>query len=348
MERESTASLRVTKSGGAEERPAAQDPQVAILDQDPHDHELVGFELLVGHTYDPRYSQAVKNRLRTSFEKQHGRIETNSWSKAISGAVALTNRPGLYRCYPVVDLPIYEAADRQIEKCMRLAARAELFVGESDRRIFIGDLYEVCSTAFDVLAHAQAAKLGEDAPLGDEVVLSVFARLEDTFKEIAANFAAAAQREAQFVYFLGMLGGLGLVLLAVLGWSIFGPGIGMGPGAVAGVFLAGAGGAAVSVLTRMTSGKLRLAYESGKRMLLLLGAFRAFVGAGFAGALFALIGSGLVPVTVPTDETTRSYFFAAIGFLAGFFERWAQDMLSFGIKTISVVRKDSPAAETPA
>jgi hypothetical protein len=47
---------------------------------------------------------------------------------------------------------------------------------------------------------------------------------------------------------------------------------------------------------------------------------RPFVGAAFAVAIFLLLKSGLVDLG--QDDTV--YFYAAVGFLAGFSERWAR------------------------
>lgn len=42
---------------------------------------------------------------------------------------------------------------------------------------------------------------------------------------------------------------------------------------------------------------------------------------------FATVG-GVVPLKAPTDVIAQFAFFVAIGFLSGFSERYAQDMLS--------------------
>jgi hypothetical protein len=56
------------------------------------------------------------------------------------------------------------------------------------------------------------------------------------------------------------------------------------------------------------------------------GAVRPFVGAAFGMALTALVLGGVLSfVEVPRSELA---FFAALGFLAGFNERFAQDMLA--------------------
>ncbi len=92
---------------------------------------------------------------------------------------------------------------------------------------------------------------------------------------------------------------------------------------------AGGLGATVSVLTRMTSQRMRLNYETQPRLLSAYGALRPAIGAVFGMVVFALIAGGLVPaLAVPTDQGTLVSFYAVFGFLAGFNERFAQDMLA--------------------
>jgi hypothetical protein len=61
-------------------------------------------------------------------------------------------------------------------------------------------------------------------------------------------------------------------------------------------------------------------YEVGRKATRKLAMARPFVGAAFAVAIFLLLKSGLVDLG--QDDTV--YFYAAIGFLAGFSERWAR------------------------
>ena len=136
----------------------------------------------------------------------------------------------------------------------------------------------------------------------------------------------AAQRAAQGRYGTGMVFGV-LALAAVC--AIIG-----GIFAVAGIaawngvaLLAGGLGALVSVLQRMTSGTLKLDVRATRQMLLWLGAMRPVVGGLFGMAVFAILEGGLLPaITIPAGSELA--FFAGVGFLAGFNERFAQDMLA--------------------
>jgi hypothetical protein len=77
----------------------------------------------------------------------------------------------------------------------------------------------------------------------------------------------------------------------------------------------------------MTSGKLELDLTAGKRMFIAFGAIRPLVGGIFGIAVFCLLVGGLLPaVTVSTKAPLG--FYAAVGFIAGFNERFAQDSLA--------------------
>jgi hypothetical protein len=109
--------------------------------------------------------------------------------------------------------------------------------------------------------------------------------------------------------------------------------------------LAGGAGALVSVMTRMTRGQLVLNYESGRRTIRLIGAMRPVIGALFGGALYLLLAGGLVTLaqTPEHDATKLLYFYTAIAFLAGFSERWAQDVVA-GAETAVGATATPPAA----
>lgn len=121
-----------------------------------------------------------------------------------------------------------------------------------------------------------------------------------------------------------MVGAGFLFVLCLIGAGIFAA---FGVDAAHGVALpAGGVGAMVSVLQRMSSGKLVLDVDAGRDLIEAFGAVRPFIGGIFGIALMAVLLGGLVPaIEVPDDGELA--FFAAIGFLAGFNERWAQDML---------------------
>jgi hypothetical protein len=164
----------------------------------------------------------------------------------------------------------------------------------------------------------------------------------------------AAQRSAQVQYFKGMLwsaagiyllgfvGVVALFLLPVVAQNH--PTFGL----LIGCVLAGCTGAVVSVMMRITRGTLTLDYTM-KSMLLPVGVFRPLVGAVFAVAVYVLLSGGLIgAIDVPEDSTSALYFFLALAFIAGFSERFAQDMLSTTetdlAKSTRIEASNAPAA----
>ena len=92
-------------------------------------------------------------------------------------------------------------------------------------------------------------------------------------------------------------------------------------------FAAGAVGALVSVMERLTADKLQLNHESGEMTIFILGFIRPLFGALFGLALFFFISGGVVDVRLPEEPDTQRYYLAAIAFLAGFSERFARDVI---------------------
>lgn len=143
---------------------------------------------------------------------------------------------------------------------------------------------------------------------------------------IAHYLHRSAQAVAQKYYLQGMATSLPLLpLIAFAVGRLHLASVRVEPLVIAGV--GGGVGALISVMTRITSGKLTLDCHADPVLLRLSGAFRPLIGAILGLAVYVLMQSGIVPVALPLPPK-EPYFFAAVGFLAGFSERWAQDMLS--------------------
>ena len=98
-------------------------------------------------------------------------------------------------------------------------------------------------------------------------------------------------------------------------------------------------------MERLTSGKLEMNHEAGRTINVALGLMRPFIGALFAVALYFFISGDLVSVfQLPDGEEAQRYFFAGLGFLAGFSERFAQDMVAQG--TSASVAAQAPSVPT--
>ena len=93
--------------------------------------------------------------------------------------------------------------------------------------------------------------------------------------------------------------------------------------------LGGATGAVVSVMARMSSGGLKLTPESGRKTIRVLGFMRPVLGAVFGAVLYVLLDGGLVDViNPPSGDSGKLAFYAGLGFISGFSERFAQDVIA--------------------
>lgn len=207
--------------------------------------------------------------------------------------------------------------------------------------------YELCTSLFSAI-NLEKLRRGEQGPASPERQPSAEfeKRVEMVAPEIAeaeTKFDRAAQRYARGRYGQGMVLGvtsIGLLCCAmavafdvhhVPAWY------GVAP-------LAGGVGATVSVLQRMATGKLKLEYDAGDGTLLTLGAVRPVIGAIFGTVLFCAVEGGWLSA-VDVKAHHELAFYAVLGFLAGFNERFAQDMLVASAAQVS--HRGTDAADAP-
>jgi hypothetical protein len=107
---------------------------------------------------------------------------------------------------------------------------------------------------------------------------------------------------------------------------------------------AGAVGAVVSVLMRMTGsrGGFKIDHEIGKAGVRRLGAFRPLIGAVSGVVISFLLQTSLLPFQ--TDNLTIQLYIV-VAFLAGFSERWTQVVLGGAMRTIEPM--DDSASPPP-
>jgi hypothetical protein len=211
----------------------------------------------------------------------------------------------LFRCLKVHYQALEYLKPKPRKICMRMTFNViTMLLGTLDNRIGRGEP----ASAFDQ-SHADQRTLEHE--------------LEST----EAYYLTAVRRQARIHYMVGMLIGLplaGLVAYVLYTFHEL-------PTNMSIAFAAGAAGALVSVMERLTSGKLEMNHEAGRAINVTLGAMRPFIGALFAVALFFFISGDLVSVFQQPDESQNErYFFAGLAFLAGFSERFAQDMVAQG------------------
>jgi hypothetical protein len=211
----------------------------------------------------------------------------------------------LFRCLKVHYQALEYLKPKPRKICMRMTFNViTMLLGTLDNRIGRGEP----ASAFDQ-SHADQRTLEQE--------------LEST----EAYYLTAVRRQARIHYMVGMLIGLplaGLVAYVLYTFHEL-------PTNMSIAFAAGAAGALVSVMERLTSGKLEMNHEAGRAINVSLGLMRPFIGALFAVALYFFISGDLVSVfQLPNDEQSQRFFFAGLAFLAGFSERFAQDMVAQG------------------
>jgi hypothetical protein len=167
-------------------------------------------------------------------------------------------------------------------------------------------------------------------------------RHEVEVKRIERYYDRAAKQAARIRYFQGML--LGLVPVALLAPALaalielFGE-LDLSTDATRNFYAcfgAGAVGAMVSVMTRMRQDEgIKLDYELGSPLILLLGSFRPVLGAIAGTATFFALESGVLEPT-PSAATTDFFYYPLLAFAAGFSERWAHVVM--GDADLSVAR----------
>jgi len=90
------------------------------------------------------------------------------------------------------------------------------------------------------------------------------------------------------------------------------------------VAFSGALGSIVSIMVRLH--QFEDASNANHAIQFFTGLFKPIVGSAFALFIFVVLSSGLIPVAIQTEKAR--YFFAALSFVAGFSERFAQDVVT--------------------
>jgi hypothetical protein len=269
---------------------------------------------------------------RSAFEAEHGRIVDEYWCWHVPSAAVLTEkpRPRVVSWFLRPHVTFRRASDwatkdnpdvaEQIHRCDELAIRAAQVLSGIRRRIC---LQLVMTSAAHLLSFV-------DARAAHERARSVLKQEKDAIDATMAYYCAAANGQAQIVYFAAIAAvALALGVFALFGsWWIPLPGIDSDADFY-GCIAAGALGAVVSVVQRINSGQFNLTYDVGRPYVAFLGGLRPVLGAAFGLVLYFAVTSGLLTVfEIPDAGTERLFTFLVIAFLAGFSERWAQDTLT--------------------
>jgi len=244
---------------------------------------------------------------------------------------------------PLRGQPADWKAKELLFRCMDLHYRALQYLTPKPRKICMRMIFGIVVALLGVLDVPQSER--RQRPFSSN--LTAVESLEAELEQARRYYDRSAQRQAQFEYFVGMVAGL---ILLVVGLIVIGL-IARAPllnEPLLATPLAGGAGAVVSVMMRMTRDQLTLNYESGLPTIRLLGVIRPLLGALFGGAIYLLLAGELISITgAPKDATKLLYFYTGIAFLAGFSERWAQDVVtgkSGGSGAVSAAAAVPPAS----
>jgi hypothetical protein len=271
--------------------------------------------------------------LTEAFEAAHGHITHSFYCRRVTAAAVLTDRHQLWVIHPPLEPNVLPIADLLFE-CDRLNTEADRVLVGKERST---DLQTTKILIYGALVKSLALLDSQLGPAPKEIIELHKRELE----QAAHYYLRAASRYAKFDYFVGMLVGIFVCLLVIalgaLVWVLFGFDAYIGK-ILVGCLVAGGIGAVISVLSRMTFGELVLDYEAGRRLLTMFGGFRPVIGMAFGAAMWVMAGSGVLALG-PSEASKIPYFQILIAFLAGFSERWAQDMLGRTADQIGAPRK---------
>ena len=269
---------------------------------------------------------------RAAFEAEHGKIVDDYWSSHEPAAVALCCRRG--RCGGV-------------EWALHRITGPLAFGRPEFSRLLFHSGRESVHAANVLHGMAQSVAVSNLFSLSKDVMASLEVQRSDPgavrlptrdLEEIATYIGEAGARRAQIIYLNGLMRGLVALDRDGARFSRFCSPPSDLPGfdrqLFVGSLVAGAFGATMSVLNRMSGGRFDISREVGRAFVTNreyvtnLGTARPFIGATFALLLyFAFQGKLLAQVHTPPSRSGEFAFIVASGFLIGFSERLAKEIV---------------------
>jgi len=266
--------------------------------------------------------------LLEAYETRHGQICKSFFAQHAFVAAAFTEKDELEIVWSRQESVKSPAEVRLLSRCDELSYAAYHRLHQYDRRHCQQMIFSVVMELLRRIDRQQQEPAGE---VRAEQLDELSARLDG-----AEDFMLrSAKRRTQSHYLKGMMAGTGAVLAGVglLGGLLSALGLAGSENADAVLALsAGALGALISVLMRMTGGQFSmnlpvLDSEMQKTDVNLIAAARPLIGAVSGVIAYALVRSSLVPIDSPSSEDP-TFLWMGIAFLAGFSERLAQDMFA--------------------
>jgi hypothetical protein len=288
------------------------------------------------------------------FEADKGKIIDSYFSRRIPAAAVLTENDEIHIKYPAdVVASLTPKFEHSIWSCISLSREAKEVLEGKHLRTVLNVLHSLIVYLLTVLdsqacrnisnariddASAENNRVDDEAlefQGSDERIQAALSTANMELERARMHIDNFATREAGKFYLLGMVFAIALLMAFALtlgnvnmkDWD---------EQSLLIALVAGGLGAIVSVMARtMNTDQLKVDYHAGKLMISIGGFFRPLVGAVFGLVFYALVGSKLLPMALPTvtapaapdSKEQTLLFFATIAFLAGFSERLAQDTL---------------------
>jgi hypothetical protein len=284
---------------------------------------------------DGEWEQEYRRRLGV-FQAEYGKIIDSYWCRYEASGAAITEKVGrrrpkrLYRRDLILSLHTatdWRTADTTaVALCLHqwetLGLKVTEVLRDTSERIAL-------SWVFNGITRLLATIDREGTPAELDHVLEQQQRDQE---DVRKYYVRAADNSARLVYFRGMVYGtvlltLGLSVALLIGWWLDW----LDPRAESTytlfvVLTMGAAGAILSVMTRMAKENgFNVDFEVGRKSVRFLGGIRPWIGAAFALALYLALKSSLIEFV--QNQAHGVYFYATVGFLAGFSERRAKVLL---------------------
>lgn len=312
---------------------AAPEPRVSFAEL-VWAHHLRQEALARGAPYEGEDEQRYRS-FHARFEAEHGPIVASYWCRHEASASALTVKPvGRLRAFFGAEdsVRLHRATDwatkdmpeiaEQLRDCETLAIRVAACLQDTSLLVAIQRLHSLVSYLLGFVDGVDRRGAGE-TKRAVQYARAELARIDDYYRR-------SGERAGQLVYMGGMFAGLLPVL--VLGFLLLN-GIGLSfdvsNGIVATAYAcsaAGALGALVSVMSRLSSGRLDVDYDFGKDTVRRFGLLRPWLGALLGFMMYFALKSEVLGIQL-AQGANSFYFYVLFAFLAGFSERFARDVL---------------------
>jgi hypothetical protein len=268
--------------------------------------------------------------VRAEYAANRGRLLEEYYGDK-NGVTVLENKPGRKPEYRLELEFAFGNSDARLEDLVRSGRIEERrWTTVLDGKPLLTVERAIFTWLVSVMSFAEYTQtaVSQNGNLEEKIVITV-ASAKRELQAISALARKMAQKNTLLLYLLGMP--WGLVIVAGLGFGITTYRYSIGDlgqnWQLMYCVVAGATGAVISVMVRITNGeRVEIDLDQGPKMTIMIGAFRPIIGGIFGAVLYVFIFAGLVPFSPPAGKDA-TLFYCGVAFLAGFSERWAQDTI---------------------